>query len=351
MLHVLKPATWMAVVLVACTGLAGIAWQNNPSTKQPQHLQDTLPKEKRERATKEKTVIKGDLDKAIEEVKKAQDNLELQLQNKDWEKMQRNLKESLEKINVEKIEAEIENAIKNIDAQKIQAKIQAELKQVDWEKMQKDLQKAQAELKYNLESGKMQADIQRAMEETKKTMAEMKTVDMEKVQAGLEKAQAELKNIDGPKMQAEMQRTMEETKKAMAEMKAVDMEKIQYQLEKAKEEMRANQGKLKQDMERARKEINENLKKDFRKEMEKAKEEVNQAAIELQNYKDMLLEMDKDGLLNAKEPYSIEYNKGTLIINGKTQPGTISTKYRHYFKRENVKISRGKDDDDRTIDL
>ena len=148
-----------------------------------------------------------------------------------------------------------------------------------------------------------------------------------------------------------MQRAMEETKKAMAEMKAVDMEKIEKELEKAKEEMRNSKGRMKQDMEKARKDINEALKKDFRKEMEKAKEEVNQAAIELQNYKDMLLEMDKDGLLNAKEPYSIEYNKGTLIINGKTQPDTISSKYRHYFKKENVKISRGKDDNDRTIDL
>ena len=170
----------MAVVLVSCTGLAGIAWQNNPSIKHPLHLRDTLPKEKKERATKDKTVINGDLDKAIEEVKKAKDNLEQQLQNKDWEKMQRDLKQSLEKINAEKIEAEVENAIKNIDAQKIQAKIQAELRQVDWEKMQKDLQKAQAELKNNLESGKMQAEMQRAMEETKKAMAEMKSVDMEK---------------------------------------------------------------------------------------------------------------------------------------------------------------------------
>ncbi len=343
----------MALVLVSCTGLAGIAWQNNPSVKALTILQDTLPKDKKERAESDKTIIRGDLDKALEQVKKAKENLQQSLEKTDWEKMHQDLQQSLKKIDAEKLEAEMENAIKSIDAQKIQAKIQAELRQVDWEKMQKVLQKTQAELKSNLEVGKLQAELQHAMEETKKAMAEMKSMDMEKVQQELQKAQEELKkNLDGGKLQAEMQRAMEDSKKAMAEIKLVDMEKMQQELEEAKEDMLESKGRIKQDMDKARKELNETLKKDFKKELEKARVELKQAEKDLQNYKEMLAEMDKDGLLNSHEPYNIEFHNGTLIINGKTQPDSIRNKYRHYFKKEDVKIIKGKaGEEENTIDL
>jgi DNA repair exonuclease SbcCD ATPase subunit len=300
MLRTLKPATWMAIVLIGFTGLAGIAWQNNPVTSRNQQQQDTLPKKD------EKTVINGDLDKAIDEVNRAKENLEKQLQNKDWEKMHRDLQESFEKINAEKMQEQIAKAMKQIDMQKIQLQAQAALKQIDWQKMQ----------------------------------------------AEIEKAQAEMKKTDLVKMQKEMQHAMEETKKAMAEMKAVDMEKIQRELEQAKENLQLNESMIKEEIERARNDIKQNLGKDFRKELEKAREDVNRAAEELQNYKDMLTEMDAAGLLNAHEPYSIEYKKGELIINGKKQPDTITNKYKHYFKKENVQIKKGKEDkDNRTIDL
>ncbi|HTE10710.1 MAG TPA: hypothetical protein VK645_07065 [Chitinophagaceae bacterium] len=303
MLRTLKPATWMAIVLIGFTGLAGIAWQHNPSAGH-HNQQDTLPK--KENAKEDKTVINGDLDKAIDEVNRAKENLEKQLQNKDWEKMHRDMEQSLEKLNAEKIEEQIAKAMKQIDMQKIQLQAQAALKQIDWQKMQ----------------------------------------------AEIEKAQDEIKNKDMVKMQKEIQQAMEETKKAMAEMKPVDMEKIQHQLEQAKENMKINESRIKEEIENARSNIRQNLKKDFRKELEKAREGIDRAAMELQNYKEMLTEMDKDGLLNAREPYSIEYKKGELIINGKKQPDTITNKYKHYFKKENVKIKKGKEDeDDRTIDL
>jgi len=153
-------------------------------------------------------------------------------------------------------------------------------------------------------------------------------------------------------MQKEMHKALEETRKAMAGLKAFDMEKLQRQLEQAKEDLKMNEGRMKEDLEKARNNINQNLKRDFRKELEKAKENVNRVAEELQDYKVMLTEMNKDGLLNANEPYDIEYKKGELIINGKTQPATITSKYKHYFKKERVTIKKGKPgEDDRTIDL
>lgn len=305
MVRTLQPAAFMAIVLISCTGLAGIAWQNKPSVSPAQHQQnDTLPE--KQRIKEDKTVINGDLDKAIDDVHRAQENLEKQLQNKDWGKMHRDLKESLEKINAENIHEQIKKAMKNIDMQKIQLQVQASLKQIDWKKMQADIQKAQAEIN----------------------------------------------NADGIKLQKEMQNTLDETRKAMAGLKVFDMEELQHQLEQTKENLKMNEGRMKEDLEKARKNINQNLNKDFRKELEKAKENVKRVAEELQDYKMMLTEMDKDGLLNANETYDIEYKKGELIINGKTQPATITSKYKHYFKKERVTIKNGnRDEDDRTIDL
>lgn len=107
---------------------------------------------------------------------------------------------------------------------------------------------------------------------------------------------------------------------------------------------------MQEDIERTKKEINETIHKDLKKEFEKAQEGVKHAAAELQNYKDMVDEMYKDGLIKSREQYDIHYKHGDLFINGTKQPAGITDKYKHYFKKENVKISRGTDDD-KTIDL
>jgi hypothetical protein len=306
MLHKVKPAAWMAIILICFTGLAGIAWQKNPLKFTQNNLQeDTIPK--KEKANKDGVIINGDLNKALEEVQRAQENLEKQLQNKDWEKMQKDLLKAQAELNTQNIQEQVAKAMKEIDLQKIQLQTQKALKQIDWEKMQKDLQQSQAEIKANIDSKKMDAEISRAMEEAKH---------------------------------------------AMAEMKAVDMEKLQQDLEKTKEEMKISEREMQKDLEDAKKEMNENFPKTLKKELEKARVEIDHAKEELLNYKNMLDEMDKDGLLKSKEEYKIEYKNGDLFINGTKQPEIITSKYRHYFKKGNVKLTRSKDDDDnKTIHL
>ena len=210
-------------------------------------------------------------------------------------------------LNTKNIHVEIENALKNIDLQKIQLETQNELKKIDWEKMQKEMLQAQEEIR---------------------------------------------NNIDSKKMEVEIQRSMEATKKAMAEMKNINMEKIQQDLEKTKQELALNEGKMQENLEKAKKEINENIHKDFRKELEKAQAGIERATEELKAYKSMLDEMAADGLLQSKEEYTIECKNGNLFINGKQQPDNITTKYKHYFKKGNVTIKRGKDNDgNKTIHL
>ena len=220
--------------------------------------------------------------------------------------MQQELQQSLEKLNTAQVQQQIENAMKSIDVQKIQAKVQAELGQVNIEKMQQDLAKMQVELKNNLDNDEMRLAIKKSLEASQK---------------------------------------------AMAELKSVNMEKIQQELELAKAELKQQQGTMKQDMEKARQEINRVMQKDFKKEFENALREMDRASAELKNYQDMLAAMDKDGLLNMQGSYTVEYNQGKLIINGTPQPEHIVNKYKHYFKKEKVTLRRGKDDGERSIDF
>lgn len=316
MLHKSKTAVW---VVIACLIASGIAWQTRPHTPQGKHFQqDTTPK--KEKVQEDETVINGDLERAMEEVKKAQENLERQLQKGGFEKMQKDLLRAQAQLNAREIHTEVEKAMKeiamqkinlaeqmkNIDMQKIQAETQEAMQKINWKKMQQDMQQAQAELK---------------------------------------------NNIDYKKMERGMSRSMEETKKAMAHLNEIDMQKIQQQLERVQEGLRANEGQMQEDMERAGKEINENLHKDFRKEMEKAKEGVQKAAEELRSYKEMISEMQKDGLLKNDDTYNIQYKKGDLYIDGVKQTENITSKYRHYFKQENIRLKKSKEDDGKTIDL
>lgn len=306
MLRTVKPAAWMAVFLICFTGLAGIAWQNNPANAAKQVLRDTVPETNK---TKEdKTVINGDLDKALEEINKAQEKIEKHLENKDWEKIQRNLEQSLSKIDMDKMQEQLAKAMKQIDMQKIQLQAQQSLKKIDFEKMEADIQKAQEKMS---KEGSL-------------------------------------------KMQKHMQEAMEATKKAMENMKSIDMEKIQREVERSQENLKLNEGSMKEAMLNAQKSIQQNMHKDFQKEFEKAKEGINRAEAALQNYKAMLTEMDKDGLIKIHESYNVKYKNGVLTIDGKVQPDNVTNKYKHYFKKENVtlkKVKDGDDDDERTIDL
>ena len=309
MLHAHGLKVLFAGTCVALIAAGSIAWQNHHgNVNSGDNQQDTIPKrEKKIRNKEDKTIITGDIDKTMKELDRSLENMGQQLDGKSWEKLHRELEISLQKINTEKIEQQVEQAMKNIDMQEIQLQAQAELKKVDWEKMQKEIQKALEEAKHNLDSKKVEIEIQKAIEESKI---------------------------------------------AMAEMKEVNMEKIREELNVAKEQMKSQQGRMKEEIEEVSKELKQNLDRDLKKEMANAKEQLARAKEELQHYKDMLSSMEKDGLLNTKENYSVEYKNGELFINGKKQPDTITNKYRHYFKKEHVTIKKnGDDEDDRTIDL
>jgi len=299
MLHTSKPVAWLAIVLIGFIGITGIGWQKNPTGKTATQQSDTIPERKH------RTVIDGDLDRAIEELNRAKENLERQLNKRDWEKVQHHLSESMEKINLQQIREQIERSMKAVDMQKMQLQVQEAMKGIKWEKMQ----------------------------------------------AEIEKAQGAFDNTDRVRMKREMQRAMELAKESMGRVNEIDMKEMHRAMERARENMRMQGGRLRADMDIARENIREHMGKDFRKELEKARENVNRAGEELKQYKEMVTEMDKDGLLKIKEPYSIEYKEGELMINGAKQPASVIEKYKHYFRHENIKIKKSGDKDSRTIYL
>jgi len=309
MLQSAKRSSWLLVLCIMLIGAASIGWYGTANAnKYGTNQLDTVPKrEKKMRSDEDRTIIKGDLDKTMQQLDRAMDRLKEQLESKDWQKVQLELQESMEKLNAEKVEEQISKALKDIDLQKIKMETQKELQKIDMDKMQKELQKALAEAK---------------------------------------------ENIDSKKIQAEIEKAVKESKKALDEAKEFDMDKIKAELDNSKEELRLEQGKIKVEMENAKKEIREAMKRDFKKDFEKAQEDIKRAKEELSNYKNMLGEMEKEGLINTKEDYKVVYKNGELIINGKKQPASVTEKYKHYFKKDNVSIQKNDDDDDdKTIDL
>jgi len=168
------------------------------------------------------------------------------------------------------------------------------------------------------------------MEKIKREVAEsLKEIDFDKIkeETKLAMQQAE-KNIDFKKMQEDIERSVaeakenlnsEEFKRSIEEASKIDMSQIRRELENAKLEIEKNKVNIKD-------------------EMNKAKEEIKNAKEELKAWQQMLDEMEKDGLINTKEDYEIEYKEGNLYINNQKQPQEVQNKYKAYFKKDNTHI-------------
>lgn len=157
----------------------------------------------------------------------------------------------------------------------------------------------------------------------------LKEVNIEKK---VKEAQEELQKIDLNKINKEIQSSL---KDAQEEIKKIDMQKLQTEMKELQ---------LKLNSSAFRNEI-ENAVKNAQKEIEKAQQE-------LKDLKDFTDALQKDGLVDKKKGYTVEWTKdGDLIINGKTQPKEISDKYSRYYKKDGYKIKIRPDDGLKVDDL
>jgi hypothetical protein len=235
-----------------------------------------------------------DIDEALEQLEKSKVELQRTLEKQDWDK---EMKEALDKahFDAEKMKQQMAEAMKSFDAQKVQAELQKAMKEIDVVKMKADLEKSFDKI-----------DMAQAKEEIAKAMKEF---DAEKIKADLD---ASLAKVDMEKIKAEMQR-----------IKEIDFKEIEENIKKI-------QPQIEQSM------------KDAKISIEKAKQD-------LLEYKNFIDGLEKDGLINKKQNYTIEYKNGELTINGKKQPDQVVKKYNSFLKdRKDFTIR--KDDDDFNID-
>ena len=206
---------------------------------------------------------------------------------KDFDKIQSQLDKSLVQVNEE---------LKNINFDKIQKDVQASLKGLDMEKIIRDVELA---LK-NIDVNKLVADATSAL----------KDINWDNKSEEMEKALGEARK---------------EIEKAKLEIKDIDKEAIEKELEKAKleiEKTKFNFDKI-----------------DMDKNMAEARSGIDKAKEEMSLIKEMFTEMEKDGLINAKEGFTVEYKNKELYIDGKKQSEKITDKYRKYFKKDHFKMT------------
>ena len=173
--------------------------------------------------------------------------------------------------------------------------------------------------------------------------AEMK-LNMEQVQKEIKDA---LKNIDMDKVKMEVDKAMKE----------VDMEKIKRDVEESVAKIDWNKMKMQLDqmkmlntekLQKEMKEVQKNLEKmgpEIQKELDKAKEKIEKAKAEMKEYKEFLDGLEKDGLINTKEDYTIKHKDGELFINGKKVSDDVYNKYRSFLeKHKTFTIEKNGDD-------
>ena len=223
---------------------------------------------------------------------------DLNISLKELDNSLKELSLDLKGINIE-IAQSIKEALAEINIENIAKDVEIQLKNIDVEKIKQEVEK------------------------------ELKEIDVQKIKAEVDK---ELKEIDLQKINIEVQQSLKE---AQQELKKIDTKKLQNEMKEL--QLKLNKSEFKEEL--------DNALKNAQKEIEKAKQE-------LTDLKNFTTDLEKEGLVDRKKGYSIEWTKdGDLIINGKTQPKEISDKYSRYYKKDGYKIKIHPDDDLETDSL
>ena len=205
----------------------------------------------------------------------------------DMEKMQKELSESMKKFDMKKIQLDMEKAMRDVDFQKIQKEIEQSMAKIDFTNIEKEMAKAMKEF----DAVKLQKELQESMskiewDKMKTEFDKVKEIDMKKLDLDMEKMQAELSKI-GPEIE---------------------------------------------------------------KSLEKAKVGIEKAKAEMKEYDEFVGGLEKDGLLNRKEGYTIRYKDGELFINDKKASDATYKKYKTFLDKHK-KFTIEKSDDDFNIDI
>ncbi|MCG2616527.1 hypothetical protein LZZ85_19660 [Terrimonas sp. NA20] len=238
------------------------------------------------------------------------------------ERKVRDLDEALNQLDEINLHAIIEQAMgsvaetmKNIDAEKLHLEAQKALASVDMEKVNADVEKA------------------------------LKEIDFEKIH---EEVQASLAKVDWDEIKIDL----EDAKKEIAAARKIDVEEMNRELAKAMAEIKKIRPEIEKELAKAKVEI-EKIRPEMEKELAKAQVDIDKAKEEIREYKTFVDGLEKDGLLNKKDEYTIRHKDGKLIVNGKEASSSIYSKYKTFLdkhKKLHIQKTEGSfemDEDDR----
>ncbi len=171
--------------------------------------------------------------------------------------------------------------LKKINLEDIMKQVELSLKEVNLEKINADVQKSLASI--NLEG--IEKEIKDALKDVKwdKLNAEVKQA--------LQQAKTEISKIDTETMKKAMEEAGKALDKAKLELKQIDFGKI----------------------------------------MDNAKDGIDKAKAKLRSLKTMFTEMEKDGLIDTRAGFTVNFKDDDLFINGQKQPQAVTDKYRKYI--------------------
>jgi predicted S18 family serine protease len=224
-----------------------------------------------------------EFDKLIEEMDKHMFQAGEDIKNIDLGLIQRQAELALDQVDVEKIMKDVTLSLKEINIEKIMAEVTESLKGINWEGHEVETKQA----------------LHEAKEEVEKARQELKSVDMSAIKKELENARQEIKNISTEEIRKELQNARQEIERSKDELSKIDMKKI----------------------------------------MAEAKESVEEAKMELKQIKAMFNEMEREGIIHAKDGFTIEFKDKDLYINGVKQKESVTDKYRKYINDEHFQIT------------
>jgi chromosome segregation ATPase len=272
-----KTKHWLLAMIPVGIAVTTIAWQNagKENTNNNHQTQDTVPSKDYHKDFDDMRDEK-DLDKAILKLDEALKHINNKMENIDWNKIQEQIQSSMDQVNEEMKNHEF-------DTKNVQRQVDDAMKTIDFEKISEETARALQHVNENIDINKINEEVQRGLEAAKKQMNSK-----------------------------EFQENMDAAGK-------INMDEVRKKLENVKGETEKN-------------------KVDIKEQMDNAKEGIKKAKKELKAYRGLIDDMEKDGLINTKDDYSIEYKDDELYINGKKQSPEITDKYKDYFKENNTRI-------------
>jgi len=171
---------------------------------------------------------------------------------------------------------------------------------------------------------------------SRETTKALNSIDWKEIQnninTSMEEANKELKNIDWKEVQNNINTSMQE---ANRELKKIDWNQVNSEINEATNKINTDEikGQL------------NGLGDIINNAMSKASEGLENVRTELKNWKDFTNDLEKDGLINKKKGYRVEWkNDGELYINGTKQTKEVSDKYRKYYKEGGYTINNDGDE-------